>query len=247
MKEPTPPVPALPAPDPLPRAGQFPMTSWDLVAAAAQKGADAPEAKEFANLYYPAIRAFVRSVARDRGEADELTQEFFVDAILSGRVLRQADQHRGRFHVFLKQSIRHFIIDKYRAGRRDLRNLHPDSITGGWDGVATSPAPHCDAVFLRTWAESVVRTALERVAKACEEKGQQVNYQLFAGRYLSATDDAPPWRQLGEAYGLEEKVARSRVDTVKVEFRKAVREIVAADAGPGDRTEEEILELIALL
>ena len=96
----------------------FPLTSWDLLAAASGHGAQSATAlNEFAERYYAAVRAFIAAVTRNPDDAEDLTQRFFETVVLSGRLLMRADPHKGRFRSYLKQAIRNFLVDEHRRER----------------------------------------------------------------------------------------------------------------------------------
>src|SRR4051812_8156795 len=94
-------------------AGQFPATLWSLLLDAADPQNSAA-VTEFAERYFAAVRAFILAIVRNADEADELTQQFFVTVVLQGKLLRQADQLKGRFRSFMKQVIRNFLVDEHR-------------------------------------------------------------------------------------------------------------------------------------
>jgi RNA polymerase sigma-70 factor (ECF subfamily) len=183
-----------------------------------------------------------------------LTQRFFETAVLSGRLLPRADPQKGRFRPYLKQAIRNFLVDeRRRAGRSVGADVRPDVLEGGWDAIVpesshASPAsPGPDAELLRAWARSLVAMAVTRLEAACQARGQQQHFQLFVRRYMQEDDRRPSWRDVGSAFGLDEKIARSRAETAAGHFRALLRELVASDAGAGADIDQEIQAVIAVL
>jgi RNA polymerase sigma factor (sigma-70 family) len=226
----------------------FPSTRWDLLAEASRAdGASADAISEFSNRYYAAIRAFIAAVTREPEDADDLTQRFFETAVLTGRVLVHADRRKGHFRPYLKQSIRNFIVDERRRQARSIHpDVRPDTLDDGWDGLAMArPGP--DAALLRAWAQSLVAMAVARLQAHCEAHGQREHFELFARRYLSDPDRRPGWRQVGEAFGIDEKTARKRAETAARRFRALLRHLVASDIGSGHDTDAELQALIGLL
>jgi hypothetical protein len=55
------------------------------------------------------------------------------------------------------------------------------------------------------------------------------------------------WRELGMAYGIDEKAARSRAETVARHFRLALRELLATETGSESLVDAEIAALLAFL
>jgi RNA polymerase sigma factor (sigma-70 family) len=227
----------------------FPPTSWDLLADAARGNDQSAKAlDEFADRYYGAVRAFIAAVTHQTAEADDLTQRFFETVVLSGRLLAKADRRKGGFRPYLKQAIRNFLVDEHRRqGRSPNPDVRPDALAGGWDVVVTESVPGPDEELLRAWAQSLVAMAVSRLETICEENGQSQHFQLFMRRYVADPDQPPAWREVGEAFGLDEKIARSRADTALRRFRTLLRDLVASDLGSGEDVDNELQALIAVL
>ena len=228
---------------------QFPSTKWELLADASVRGEQSPAAlNEFANRYYAAVRAFIAAVARNPVDADDLTQRFFETVVLSGRLLTRADRQKGSFRPYLKQAIRNFLIDEHRREARSVNpDIRPDALDDGWNAVAAEPTPGPDAELLRAWARSLVAMAVERLETICGENGQEQHFQLFVHRYLDDPDHPPSWRDVGAAFGLDEKIARSRADTAVRHFRVLLRNLIASDMGSEKGIDEEVQAVIAVL
>jgi RNA polymerase sigma factor (sigma-70 family) len=227
---------------------QFPTTSWDLLAELSRHSEQSEAAlNEFADRYYAAVRAFISAIARDPVDADDLTQRFFETVVLSGRLLARADRKKGSFRPYLKQAIRNFLVDEHRRQARSVNpDIRPDALDGGWDGIVSESSPGPDQALLREWARSLVAMALDRLEKACEQNDQNQHFQLFVHRYLADSEHPPPWRQVGEAFGLPEKIARSRAETASRRFRGLLRELIASDIGSEDDIDDELQAVIAI-
>jgi len=228
---------------------QFPSTKWELLADASLRGDQSAAAlNEFADRYYAAVRAFVAAIARSTVDADDLTQRFFETVVLSGRLLTRADRQKGSFRPYLKQAIRNFLVDEYQRQARSVdRDVRPDTLDQGWNAIATDSSPAPDAELLRAWARSLVGMAIARLEQVCAENGQAQHFQLFAHRYLADPDHPPSWRDVGAAFGLDEKIARSRADTAVRHFRVLLRNLVASDMGAEKGIDEELNAVIAVL
>lgn len=227
----------------------FPPTSWDLLAEASGHGnTSATALNEFAERYYAAVRAFIAAVRRSPNDADDLTQHFFESVVLSGRLLLKADPHKGRFRPYLKQAIRNFLVDERRRDARSVTpDVRPDTFEGGWDSIAAEPSAGPDAEMLRAWARSLVAMAVARVETVCESKGQRQHFELFVHRYVKDPDHPPTWREVGKAFGLDEKTARSRAETAARHFRTLLRNLIASDVGSEEDIDRELQSVIAVL
>jgi DNA-directed RNA polymerase specialized sigma24 family protein len=209
-----------------------------------------PAREEFARRYAPAIRAYVGALVHDREEAEELAQGFYTDVILSGRLLQRYDPARGAFRPFLKQALRNYVVSAARSRGRQKRNpqgevVRPDQQSAGWEpfGPVTRPP---EAAFHEAWVRSLLGEALTRVRAICAARDQIAHFEIFAGRYLSRSDEPPSWGELGRRWQLDGKTARSRADTVASHFRAVLAELVTPEVGTGASAGTEIRRLLAL-
>jgi DNA-directed RNA polymerase specialized sigma24 family protein len=234
--------------------GGFPKTSWTLLGQASTGRARGNPAatNEFTERYYPAVRAYIAAIVRDGSAAEELTQQFFITAVLSGRLLLHANRDKGSFRPYLKQAIRNFLIDEHRRLARTKEEspksgVHPDGFKQGWEGLADVASSGPDTDLLRAWGQSIVKMAIEKVQAISIEKGQQQHFQLFARRFLGGSDDLPAWKEVGAAFNLDEKTARSRAETVVRCFRAVLWDLIATDLGSEQAFDRELRNLIGIL
>lgn len=228
---------------------EFPPTSWDLLAEVSRRDAASADAlNEFADRYHAAIRAFIAALVRAAGDPDDLAQRFFETIVLSGRLFERADPHKGRFRPYLKQAIRNFLVDERRRQARSVQSdIRPDGTDDGWDTIAAETSPAPDEELVRAWARSLVAMAVKRCEVACGEHGQAEHFELFARRYLHDPDQPPSWREIGAAFGLDEKIARSRAETAARRFRTLLRALIASDVGSVADVDNELHAVIAVL
>ncbi len=226
----------------------FPSTSWDLLAHATRRGEESASAlNELAERYYAAVRAYITAITRDAVDADDMTQQFFQKVILNGQLLKQADPVKGSFRPYLKQAIRNFLVDEYRREARTVKtDVRPDALDEGWSKIADS-SPGQDQEMLRAWAQSLVGMAVARLEALCRDNHQDQHFAMFSRRYVANPDDPPSWRQVGEAFGLDEKIARSRAETAARHFRTILRQLIASDVGSSEDVYTELQSVIALL
>jgi hypothetical protein len=125
--------------------------------------------------------------------------------------------------------------------------VRPDTLEDGWNAVAAGSAAAPDEELLRAWARSLVGMAVAKLEAECQARGQQQHFELFVRRYVQDPDNPPTWRQVGDAFGLEEKIARSRADTAVRRFRIILRHLIASDVGAEEGVDEELHALMAVL
>lgn len=231
----------------------FPNTSWTLLREACAATPQAGTAREeFARRYYRPVLNYFAALTRDRPEAEELTQGFFEKIAAGGAVLGGADATRGCFRHYLKRSISNYWKSELRYRSRQKRRaedeLQPDGWSGdGWERLELHAPDSPEAAFHNGWVRSLLDDALNRVGILCEQKNQTEHYQLFVGMYLCDAAEPPSWRELGAAFGLDEKAARSRSETVARNFRLVLREILRCEVASDKAVDQEISALLALL
>lgn len=228
---------------------RFPSTSWELLSYAARRGDGAATARnEFAERYYGAVRAYIAALTHGASQTDDLTQRFFEAVVLSGTLLARADHDKGRFRQYLKQAIRNFLIGEHRQESRAMVNaVHPDGVSGGWNAIGLDASPSPDDEMMRAWARSLVAMALSQLERVCDEKHQREHFEMFVRRYVDDPDQPPSWREVGAPFGLDEKTARNRTDTVARQFRSLLRQLIASDLGAGEDIDHELHAVLAVL
>jgi RNA polymerase sigma factor (sigma-70 family) len=233
---------------------RFPKTSWTLLERAREQSADGARARgDFAQRYYRPVEAFLLVLVQDGDQARELAQEFFARLIESGKPLEQAQREKGSFRNYLKRVLRNLVIDYYRRKRTENLLTHPDQANdGAWENIDLPSFPAAEAAFHHAWVKVKLGEALTRVRDRCHTRKQEVHLHLFEARYLSDTDPAPSWEELGARYGMDQKAARERADTVARHFRLVLRgmlrnEVTAMGGRSSHLTDEAIDDEIKAL
>lgn len=231
---------------------QLPQTSWTLLVAARDQGLEGQSAREeFASRYYRPVHAYLQAIVRDDEEAKDLTQGFFTDVIVSGRLLNLYDRAHGSFRPYLKQALRNYVTSALRARERAKRRpaeeeVRPDQWSSGWANLDLGVQAEPEVAFHEAWVRDRLREALARVKEICEVRHQSEHLALFLGRYLSEAPEPPSWNELGAPFGLDGKTARSRADTVAAHFRAVLRQMLKEEVGSGQSPDDEISNLLAL-
>ena len=110
----------------------FPNTSWSLIARTAHSSTSVRRRALAAllNQYSPALQAYLigrRGVGQER--AGDVLQGFVVSKVLEQRIIRRADQTRGKFRSFLLTALDHYLIDEVRAAAAAKRS--PGQVPAG--------------------------------------------------------------------------------------------------------------------
>lgn len=92
---------------------KFQTTRWSLITAARDHPSQARTALEqLCRAYRPPVLAFVRRSGYAPGDAEDLTQAFFLRFLERGWYA-DADPHRGRFRTLLLVALRNFLHDQH--------------------------------------------------------------------------------------------------------------------------------------
>lgn len=206
---------------------EFPKTRTTLLKRARESGGFQAR-EDFARLYYSPVLAFLQVKVRDSDLAQELAQEFFGKLSETRAVFEHFEREQGAFRTYLMRSLQNFVLDYYRRKLRVAgRDTHPDQWDeGGWDRVDGPTSPPAEEVFHREWVKATLQAALATVREICARKGQHLHLSLFEARYLSDKDHVPSWPELGSSYGLDQKSARERAETVARHFRIILRRML---------------------
>ncbi len=236
-----------------PRNCPFPRTSWTLLIEARASDDHAKQAyAEFARRYRRPILGYFFALTRDRYQAEELTQGFFEKLTANRALLVSADPLHGTFRHYLKRTLANYWKSELRYRGRQKRHadgeLSPDAWTGdGWEHLALVATETPERAFHDAWVRSLLDESLAQVREICERKNQVDHFRLFVGMYLCDSSEPPSWRVLGASFGLDEKTARSRSETVARHFRKILRESLREETGSDASVDDELAALRAFL
>jgi RNA polymerase sigma-70 factor (ECF subfamily) len=222
----------------------FPETSWSLLAVATLHGdVDGRRAMEsLCERYYEPIRSFIVWNGRHSGDADDLTQAFFLHICEKG-VMRRAERDRGKFRTFMISVLKNFLSHATRAAMTQRRGGQVELLA--LDEV-DAPVDTDDAHFDRAWAMALMDGALTQVAvEITETRGMEALATLRL--FLSAQLAAPPYETAAGVLGMS--VAAVKVDVMR--WRRRLRELVRAEIGrtvsAPHEAEEEFIYLRQLL
>jgi len=224
----------------------FPETSWTLLARACEQSDQGALARgEFAQRYYRPVREFLLILVRDAERAQELTHEFFIKLSGPGGLLEHAQPDKGAFRDYLREALRNLVRDYYRRHRSEAAlEAHPDQASpAGWDVMELPGYPAAEAAFHHEWVKVTLAEALSRVRALCLKRKQEMHLGLFEARYLCEADSAPSWEELGARYGIDQKAARERAETVVRHFRLVLRRMLRNEVTiPGTKISEAAID-----
>jgi RNA polymerase sigma-70 factor (ECF subfamily) len=210
---------------------------------------------QLCRIYWRPIYAFICGRGYDVGEAQDLTQEFFV-MILKGSLLKLADPARGRFRSLLLKSLQNFLIDTHTKASRRKRGGDFEFVS--WDewmaeaptrltvsaGVMQDWPP--EKIFDVRWAATVVEQALRRLEEECESRGRRRLFDALSGFLLAEREEVsypPVARELGVPVADIKRVLHQ----LRRRYRYFLRAEVAETVERPEQIDEELRYLCTVL
>ena len=236
-----------------PGDGRFTTTHWSLVVAAAgSEDARAGEAlAELCQVYWYPLYAFVRRQGHGPHEAQDLTQEFFVQ-LLQKEYLEDADRSKGKFRSFLLAALKHFLSKQWaraktlkRGGGRASVSL--DSFSAE-DRYRREPEDNAtpERLFERRWAVTLLDRVLTRLSNEYEATGKRAMFEQLQG-CLTVDRDLLPYVKLAATLGMTEGAVKVAVHRLRQRYRVVLRDEIAQTVADSSEIDDEIRQLFSAL
>jgi len=231
----------------------FTTTHWSVVLAA--RGADSPQAAEalesLCRAYWYPLYAYLRRRGQSPHDAEDLLQGFFV-RFLELDFLGQVDRGRGRFRSFLLAALNHFLANERdkasrqkRGGR--LRRVSFDSAEAeGWyaDELACDLTP--EKLYEQRWACALLERAMQQLEQDPRGAAKGEDFGTLK-EFLTGDSDSPSYAGLAERLGISEAAAKMRVQRLRHQYQRAVRQEIAQTVARPEEVEEELRHLFSVL
>jgi len=232
----------------------FEATRWSVVLAAGDSGLGVRRDQALAELcqvYWFPVYAYLRRKGYAKPEAEDLAQGFFA-RLLEKKSYTSADPERGRFRAFLITSLKNFLHnewDKKQALKRGggIKPIELDAAEGEerYNLIATvDEAP--EIAFDREWAQSLVKSALDRLRREYTSDGRELLFQQLqsgianTGKQLTQADIA---RQLE----MSEGAVKSALQRMRKRYRWLLRQEISQTTASAVDVDDEIRYLIRCL
>jgi RNA polymerase sigma-70 factor (ECF subfamily) len=174
---------------------RFATTHWSTVLRAAQS--DHPQRQEaleaLCRAYWYPVYAFMRRRGVVATDAQDCTQEFF-QLLISGTLLKNIAQDKGRFRSYLMACCQHFLLnlwEKQRAQKRGGQVQHLSLDAGVEERFLQSPGDQSpEANFDREWAREIIQRAEKSLEEEYREAEKENLWQALHP-YITGTQDIP--------------------------------------------------------
>jgi RNA polymerase sigma-70 factor (ECF subfamily) len=244
------------------QADPFIATQWSVIVAAGKTQTDPETASaalaQLCQTYWPPLYTYVRSRGYSVHDAQDLTQGFFA-YLLEHKIHLRADREKGKFRSFLLASLKHFLSharEREQALKRGggLEFLPLDE--GRAEQAESLFQTHCSSgssalpeerLFEQTWAETLVETALERLAAAYKAEGKENLFEKFRTFLAVGSDPLPTYSELAARMAVTESTIRSHVTRLRARYREILRAEVRRTVDTEAEVDEELRELLQVL
>jgi RNA polymerase sigma-70 factor (ECF subfamily) len=232
---------------------QFATTHWSVVLAAGDPASPDSRAalERLCQTYWYPLYAFVRREGHSSENAKDLTQSFF-ERFLEKHYLRDVLQEKGRFRTFLLTTLRRFLCDQFdrsmavkRGGGTRLVPLDALEAEAQFSQATTSTKSP-EEMFDRAWAETVVRSSVERLGAEYGAGDQAALFAEIKG-YLSQPADRAAYTASAQRLGMSADAVAMAVVRLRRRYRAAVRVEVANTVATPAEIEDEMRYLVELL
>jgi len=240
------------------RSDVFPSTHWSVVFAAGKSEAEPQMAgaalAELCRGYWAPLYGFVRSRGHTVHDAQDLTQSFYA-YVLEHKVYARANRQKGRFRSFLLASLKNFLADAAdreqtlkRGGAQIFLPLHEEQAQEAESLFQThSGISNEDWLFDRSWAESLVATALERLSADYRRDAKEQLFKELRIFIAGGAEPPPTYAELTDRLGITESTLRSHVTRLRARYREALRTEVRRTVDSEAQVDQELRELLHVL
>jgi len=207
--------------------------------------------EKLCRIYWYPLYAYVRRRGHSPEDAQDLTQEFFVQ-LLERQSLAVADPHLGRFRSFLLASMNHFLINEWkksqsgkRGGGRPLLSLDWAAAEQRFD-LEPSDNSTPDKIFEKQWALTLLDEVLNRLELEYQGEGKT---GLFAAlkQTLMGSRESQPYAELAARLEMSESAIKVAVHRLRKRYRDLIREEIAGTLDRPQDVEAEMRDLFSAL
>ena len=232
---------------------QFATTSWTQVLAA--RDAPSSESRQalaaLCQTYWYPLYAFVRRQGYGAEESRDLTQGYFAQLLEKG-YLHDFDPSMGRFRVFLKASMAHFLSKERgkaqawkRGGRTDTVSLETEDVEGRYRFEPVDRLTP-EEIYERRWALTLLERVLGNLRRELQQEGREKEFERLKG-FLTGEEPKVPYREVAEELGSSEGAVKTSVHRLRQRFGKLLRQEIAETVASPEEVDDEVRYLLKVI
>jgi RNA polymerase sigma factor (sigma-70 family) len=244
------------------RADPFGTTQWSVVLAAGESQTDPAASRaaltQLCETYWPPLYTYLRATGHSKHDAQDLTQGFFA-YLIENKIYARTDREKGKFRSFLLASLKNFLsVERHReqtqkrGGGYHFVPLHENQTEAAEALLETHTTSHHGAIgedrlFERSWAETLVTTALDRIAASYAAEGKGDIFKQLRTFLAIGAAQPPTYAELALRLGSSESTLRSHVTRLRARYRETLRAEVRRTVNTHAEVDNELRELLRVL
>jgi RNA polymerase sigma-70 factor (ECF subfamily) len=228
-------------------------TSWTQVVAA--RNAPSSESRQaleaLCRAYWYPIYVFVRGQGFDPEAARDLTQAYFA-LLIEKDYLEDFDPSLGRFRVFLRASVKHFLSKEREKGRAWKRGGHTQIVSLDGEEVEgryrLEPVDRLtpEEIYERRWALTLLERVLGELRREFEGEGRAQDFERLEG-FLTGEEPRLPYREVAAALGTTEAAVKTSVHRLRQRFGHLLRQQIAETVASPEEVDDEVRHLLGVI
>ena len=214
----------------------MPPTRWSLVIRIREAGDQAQSAlgEVLSHYWYP-LYSWARRSGKSEEDAADAVQSFLAAAV-GTNLLAQAREERGRLRSWLLKCFQRHLITEHTRAMAQKRGGGIPHIHVDWAGAEelyrSEPglALTADALYVRTWAVSLMEEALLQLERYYQAQGKGDLYAAILPALESPLPDAT-YAELAEVLGTGANALRSATQRMRSRYRDLLLSLAAERLG----------------
>lgn len=206
---------------------------------------------ELCQAYWFPLYAYVRRRGHDAHQAEDLTQEFFLQ-LLAKDSLADVDRRKGKFRAFLLAAMKHFMANQH--DRRQAKKRGGGQVILSLDAMKAdsryrlepSHEQTPERLFERQWAIAVLDRVLIRVKEEQKLEGKTALFERLKP-FLTAGRSSGGYAQAARELGMTEGAVKVAVHRLRRQYRRLLRDEIAQTVACPEEIDEEISYLLDCL
>lgn len=225
----------------------FATTHWSVVLEACEGDpvASRQALEALCQSYWYPIYVYVRRKGHGPEEAQDLTQEFFLQFIAKEH-LRLADRNKGRFRTFLLAFLDYFLAREWTRAHRQKRGGHCQFISldqadpeERYQLEPPAPDHSPEQLFHRQWALALLARTMASLEEECATEGKTQLFRELRPQ-LSGDRDRQSAAEVAVRLGMNEGAVRVAVHRLRRRFGVLLRQHIQQTVAHPDQVDEEL-------
>ena len=234
----------------------FQTTHWSVVPLAGDGQSAESERQALANFcqaYWPPLYAFLRHRGHSSGDAQDLTQSFFVH-LMEYNTLSRADREKGRLRTFLLGSLQKFLANEFdraqalkRGGGRQILSIDDENFSEAEASILATAEADPASSFDLAWAAEVVKRAWQQLEDAFAAQGKVRWLEEMRPFVAGGSVALPNQDEVAARLAIPIATFRTSLMRLRHRYREALRDEVARTVSDPAEVDEELQYLYRIL